>query len=283
MFHRTSIRAIGALASALLFGVPSALAFDESRYPDWTGQWLRVGGGQGAAWDPSKPGGLRQQAPLTPEYQALFEANLKDQASGGQGLDPSYRCIPAAMPRVMIAVQPMEIVVTPKTTYVMLELFATLRRIFTDGRTWPDNVEPSYAGYSIGNWEDSDADGRYDALEVETRFIKGPHTYDSSGIPFHADGEAVIHERIYSDKGNPNILYNEITSIDHALTRPWKVKRTYRRDTKAQPVWSEYVCSEDNHHVRIGNENYVISGDGLLMPVRKGQAAPDLKYFNQRN
>src|SRR5439155_13820476 len=131
-----------ALLSALVFGASGALGLDESRYPDWTGQWLRVGSGQGAAWDPAKPGGLAQQAPLTGEYQALFEANLKDQASGGQGLDPSYRCIPAAMPRVMIAVQPMEIVVTPKTTYIMLELFATLRRIFTDGRAWPDSVEP---------------------------------------------------------------------------------------------------------------------------------------------
>ena len=33
--------------------------------------------------------------------------------------------------------------------------------------------------------------------------------------------------------------------------------------------------------VRIGNENYMLSGDGLLMPTRKGQAAPDLKYFKQ--
>ena len=185
------------------------------------------------------------------------------------------------MPRVMIAVQPMEIVVTPTTTYVMLELFSTLRRIFTDGRDWPKAVEPSYAGYSIGNWEDTDGDGRFDTLAVETRAIKGPHTYDSSGIPFHADGEAVIKERIYSDKDNPNILHNEITTIDHALTRPWTVKRSYRRDAKPQPMWSEYICTEDNHHVRIGNENYILGGDGLLMPVRKGQPAPDLKYFDQ--
>ena len=80
MRNRNSLLAAGVLGSVLLFGGPCALAFDESRYPDWTGQWLRVGGGQGAAWDPTKPGGLGQQAPLTPEYQALFEANLKDQA-----------------------------------------------------------------------------------------------------------------------------------------------------------------------------------------------------------
>jgi hypothetical protein len=278
MPHRILIGAMAGMV-ALLATVVAASAFDESKYPDWKGQWLRVGSGQGAPWDPSKRGGLAQQAPLTPEYQAIYEAGLADQHNGGQGTDPSYRCIPAAMPRIMIAVQPMEIVITPDTTYVMLELFNTLRRIFTDGRQWPKEFEPSFAGYSIGHWEDTDGDGRYDRLLAETRRIKVPHTYDSTGIPFHADGEGVINERIYSDKDNPDILHNEVTVTDHALTRPWTVTRSYRRIAAKQPVWSEYYCSEDNHHVRIGKENYVISGDGYLMPVRKGQAAPDLKYF----
>ncbi|MEA2988296.1 MAG: hypothetical protein QOG83_1007 [Alphaproteobacteria bacterium] len=280
MPYRSWIGAIALLAT-LAAGLHGARAFDESKYPAWKGQWLRAGSGQGAPWDPSKPGGLAQQAPLTPEYQALYEANLKDQAAGGQGADPSFRCIPVAMPRVMIAVQPMEIVISPDATYIMLELFSTLRRIFTDGRTWPKDFEPSFSGYSIGQWQDTDGDGRYDTLVVETRGIKVPHTYDSSGIPFHADGEAVIKERIYSDKDNPNVLYNEVTVADHALTRPWTVKRSYRRDPNPQPMWFEYQCTEDNHHVQIGKENYVISGDGYLMPVRKGQAPPDLKYFNQ--
>jgi hypothetical protein len=30
-------------------------------------------------------------------------------------------------------------------------------------------LEPTYAGYSIGKWIDTDGDGRYDTLEVETR------------------------------------------------------------------------------------------------------------------
>ena len=92
------------------------------------------------------PGAAGQQAPLTPEYQTIFEANLADQAAGGQGTDPTYRCIPPGMPRMMIAVQPMEIVITPETTYIMLELFTTLRRIYTDGRDWPSaSSRPSRA------------------------------------------------------------------------------------------------------------------------------------------
>jgi hypothetical protein len=47
------------------------------------------------------------------------------------------------------------------------------------------------------------------------------------------------------------------------------------------PVWTEQICSEDNHHVLIGKENYYVSEDGYLLPVRKNQPPPDLKYFNR--
>jgi hypothetical protein len=40
-------------------------------------------------------------------------------------------------------------------------------------------------------------------------------------------------------------------------------------------------CNEDNPHVLIGGDNYYLSADGLLMPARKNQAPPDLKYFNR--
>ena len=29
-----------------------------------------------------------------------------------------------------------------------------------DGRDWPDDIEATYAGYSIGRWVDEDGDGR---------------------------------------------------------------------------------------------------------------------------
>jgi hypothetical protein len=34
-------------------------------------------------------------------------------------------------------------------------------------------------------------------------------------------------------------------------------------------------------HVRIGKDAYYLSADGLLMPTRKDQAPPDLRYFKQ--
>ena len=85
-------------------------------------------------------------------------------------------------------------------------------------------IEPTYQGYSIGRWIDEDGDGRYDVLEVETRGpFKGPRAYDASGLPLHFDNQSIFKERFHLDKADPNILHDEITVIDHALTRPWTV------------------------------------------------------------
>ena len=168
----------------------------------------------------AKARGLAQQAPLTPEYQALFEASLKDQAAGGEGLAQTNSCVSPGMPRVTNGYGPMEVIVTPRTTYIMVEHINDNRRIYTDGRDWPTELEPTYLGYSIGRWIDTDGDGRYDVLEVETRGFKGPRTYDDSGIPLHEDNLTIVRERIYLDKSDPNIFHDEVAVIDHALTQP---------------------------------------------------------------
>jgi hypothetical protein len=270
-----------AIAASLAFTLDSVRAVDNvANYPDWKGQWIRRGGVTNAAtWDPEKPWGLKQEPPLTPEYQAIFEASIKDQAAGGQGSDPSFLCHSHGMPRIMLAVQPMELVITPETTYIIHEIFSTLRRIYTDGRDWPESMEGSMHGYSIGKWEDADGDGRFDTLVVETRGISGPRSFDNSGIPLHKNNQTVVYEKIYADRANSGVIFDEITTVDSALTRPWTVKRSYRRLPIKQPVWTEYICGENNRHVQIGSENYVLGADSLLMPTRKNQMPPDLRHF----
>jgi len=262
-----------AVASVLVAAIGSVRAHDDKKYPDLRGQWRRVGS---AEWTPAG-----QKPPLTPEYQAIYDAGLKDQLSGGHGTEPSYMCLPPGMPRAMLAYTQMEVVVTQDTTYVLIDHINDNRRIFTDGREWPAEVEPSFRGYSIGKWLDEDGDGRYDALEVETRHFKGPRAYDTTGLPLHSDNQTVVKERIYFDKADPNVFYDDITTIDHALTKPWMVTRTYRRSNDPRPEWLEMNCAEGNTHLHLGNENYFIGADGLLMPAKKNQAPPDLKWFKQ--
>jgi len=276
-----------AVAAALLTTI-GAQAFDDSKYPDLKGQWRRVavpsGHYRGVQYDPHKPAGPGQQAPLTPEYQKIFEANLADQELGGQAGDPTYKCLSPGMPRIMGPYGEMEVVITPETTHILIDHIHDNRRIHTDGRDFPANMaeNPQFSGYSIGHWVDEDGDGRYDTLVVETRGLKGPRTFEMTGIPMHEDNQTVITERIYLDKTDPNVLHDEITTIDHALTRPWVVTKDYRRTPTKEPIWwSETVCAENNVHVNVGDEVYFLSGEGFLMPSKKDQPPPDLRYFNR--
>jgi hypothetical protein len=264
--------------------IDAARAADEAKYPTWKGQWVAIVTpgleGQQFKFDPTKSRGLAQEAPLTPEYRKVLAESMAEQARGGLGNYPTARCLPGGMPRMM-ATQRQEYIITPETTYILLGGEDPLRRIYTDGREWPKDIDPTYQGYSIGEWSELDAQGRYTLLSVETRGFKGPRAYDSSGLPLAFDNQSVFKERFHIDKGNPNILHDEITVYDHALTRPWSVDKTFRRNPNPQPKWNESSCVEGNNQLVIGKENYFLSADGDLMPTRKDQPPPNLKYFKQ--
>jgi hypothetical protein len=258
-----------------VLGSVSLPARADGPYPDWSGQWTDM---DVSRWDPSKPNNLGQQAPLTPEYQAVLLEAMADRRRGGFGNTPTINCGHPGMPRSMLVYEAMELVVQPKITHIMFDFVDPLRRIYTDGRNWPASIQPTWMGYSIGQWERSTADGGYDTLVVETRGFKGPRVVDGSGIQLHDDNQTVIKERIYLDKQNPDVLKDEITLIDNAFTRPWTVTRSYKRHRNH--IWAEFSCGEANAHFILGREHYLLSADGHLMPTRKNQPPPDTRYFN---
>jgi hypothetical protein len=266
------------LASGLLMlETASACAHDEARFPDWSGQWSRVPDGGVPRYDPSRP--LHAQgAPLKAEYQALHEASKRDIAGGRFGRDMNYRCFPSSMPRMMTGISFMEFLISPSVTHVLFEqLMFPARRVYTDGRTWPSKSEPSFTGYSIGKWVDTDADGMYDVLEVETRNIRSPKVWDQTGMPMADDNDAIVTERIYQDKNNSDLLLNEMTTIDNSLTRPWSATKRYRRSKNV--MWVDYACVDGNPYIVIEGEAYVLGIDGKLSPTRKDQPLPDLRHF----
>jgi hypothetical protein len=278
--------ALLALTAALNLSARSAMAFDDATYPDLSGLWrainLRAPQSQ-PTFDPTRAWGRAQEPPLTSEYQAVFEASLADQASGGQGNWPSgARCMPPGMPATMTVYSEMEIVVLPEVTHLLFNHNTDIhRRIYTDGRDWPARVEPSFEGYSIGRWIDSQGAGRFDTLEIETRDFKGPRALDPTGIPTHADNQSIVKERIFFDRADPKLLHDEITLIDHALTHPWTVLKTYRRDPSKRPHFTEQDCAGNNANVVLGQETYWLSADRVLMPTRKDQPLPRLSHFSE--
>ena len=101
-----TLAAISLVSLVFAAGSPSlAPAQDASHYPDFSGQWSRAETGP-PRYDYTRSFPLGQQELLIPEYKAIHDASLADQAAGGQGLDPGVRCIPMGMPRQMSGFYP---------------------------------------------------------------------------------------------------------------------------------------------------------------------------------
>jgi len=266
-----------ALLGCAVAATPSAAqVVDFNKYPSFKGQWFRTG----------PPNNWRQVAglpPYTPEGQKKWEAIQNDLKNGGPGNWPSTYCVPTGMPAMMNLYNPMEIVITPEITYILMSHNSdNFRRIYTDGREFPAETEvtPAFAGYSIGRWIDEDGDGKYDVLEVETRYLRDTRAYDVTGLPFADDGKTLIKERFYLEKGDSDVLWDDLTVFDTLLTRPYS---KHHKTIRTKESWTSETCVADNNWVKIGDELYFTNAaEGKLMPSKKGQQPPDLSYFTPR-
>ena len=136
-----------AIALVIVGSSTTARAVDDTLYPNLKGQWtpfrVRGLGGQ-PSFDQTKSWGFGQNAPLTPEYKKVLEESIADQANGGQGNFPGFGCLAYGMPMMMAAFSPQEYIVTPETTYILINNLDQNRRIFTDGRDWPQQIEATF-------------------------------------------------------------------------------------------------------------------------------------------
>src|SRR5207245_3751845 len=108
--------------------------------------------------------------------------------------------------------------------------------------------------------------------------LKWSRDHNSDDMPTHADDQSTLNYRNILDKADPSRIYNEMTFIDHAYTRPWTVHKTYRRLADKYPEWPEDRCDSEGI-LKVGKETYFKSADGTIMPTAKDQPAPDLRYF----
>jgi hypothetical protein len=246
---------------AMLAGGAQAAA----KLPDWSGVWNPAERNifDPVALPPPTAGAIpgyfpetssaREYPPYTPEYEAKYEAVLKLAASG-VGIDPTGTCLPPGFPRVMTTPMPLEFIVEPHRTTILLEAWFQVRRIWTDGRPHPADLEPSFNGHSVGRWEG-------DTLVVDTVGLRGDTPFDVTGAP-HSDAMHVT-ERIR--RRDRDTLEDRITVEDpKAFTRPWTVTRTYHRE----PDWqiAEYVCEENQRNPRNAD-----GSTGFLHPPEPGK------------
>jgi len=204
---------------------------DLDKLPDWGGVWtLEFGKG-----NPPNP---------APEPKGAYKAHylaLKAQADANHGEFPregrSY-CAPPGMPYQMgLAQYPIEFLFTPGRVTMLMEAWTQWRRVYTDGRGHPADLEATFYGDSIGHW-----DGQ--TLVIDTVGIK-PGALISAGIG-HSDKER-ISERIHLSPTDPDQLVDELTVTDpEALEKPWAVVYRYRRHREWELL--EFACAENDRN-----------------------------------
>ena len=147
--------------------------------------------------------------------------------------DPHVRCLPDNPPRHWTLPHLTKIIQTPKQLALLYEVNAMYRQIFIDGRPFPQDMNPSWTGYSVGHWEG-------DSLVVETQ-----------GLPRRPVGRHLGQpdERRREDDGEDSARKNfgsmeiELTIDDPKVyTKPFTV--TLNEGLEPDTELADEVCAE---------------------------------------
>jgi hypothetical protein len=266
------------LAAATPWAVPQAAAAENlaeaygeelAEMPDWSGIWNPIDGimfpGPGDAVyaeDPAGedgglafgplPGSYITGVPYKPEYQAIYDAKVRRAAEEFYVDDPVGGCmLPHGMPRVMGgAPGPIEIVQTPKITYMIWDYMNELRRIYTDGRSHPPPEEawPRVMGHSVGRWEG-------DTLVVDTTLMHEGQ-FDRTGAP-HSDQVHLMERMRLLDDGRLEV--DMVIEDPVMFTRPWHVTRYFGRiDDQQLTIEGTYCENQRNPFDAEGNQTAIL-------------------------
>jgi hypothetical protein len=223
------------LAAAALWALAAAPAL---ALPDWNGMWMPVR-------PPRAPGAPRPSADpasdklpsLTPPYQAIYDKAQALFAKGDLSMDKTVNCEPAGMPLMMSFDNGGEVLMTPGRVTVISEFAGDVRRIFTDGRQHPADLDLSYEGHSIGHWEGDD-------LVVDTVAISPKASLNLVGS--QQSDKMHITERFHSpEPGRLNIRFH--IEDPEAFTKPWDYTVMWQRDKDPLDYVHEYYCDNNRN------------------------------------
>ena len=119
---------------------------------------------------------------------------------------------------------------------VLYEIHTTFRRIFTDGRTFPEELDQTWWGYSIGKYQGN-------TLRVETRSVNDKTWLDTAGHQ-HSDKLRITET---FEKTGPDTIQWTVTYDDPVFyTKPWSVSLQMKRQ-KFDIM--EMICTENNKDI----------------------------------
>jgi hypothetical protein len=206
--------------------------------PSDKGVWLPGNGGAQAMVEDV------EKVPFQPWAKALLAERRRNQ------LEPHTRCKPSGFVRQFLTPYGVEIVELAEMERVYIFDIGgphTYRTIYTDGRTHPANLEPSFYGHSIGWWEG-------DTLVVDTTGFNESFWMDRRGLP-HTEKLRTLERFTRTDS---NTIKYEVTVDDPTTyTSPWKSEFNLRWEAGTELF--EYVCQEANyaHTLMVGDKTSV--------------------------
>jgi hypothetical protein len=152
--------------------------------------------------------------------------------------DPTGFCLPPGVPRPLGSPFPIEILQDPTSVTILYEYMHMFRRIPTDGRHHPADLEPTFMGDSVGRWD-------ADTLVVDVVGFNDKTWLDTEGHQ-HSDALHVIER--YKRRDRDTIEYAVTIDDPKTYRQPWTATRQLTR----HPEWAlkEYVCEENNKITR---------------------------------
>ena len=195
--------------------------------PDLNGVWS-------APFTPDISKALGHQPPFTPYGAERF-------AKEDEIDDPLTKCLPIGPARgIQAGIMPFQIVQTPTVLTILFENQRTFRIIYTDGRSHPKDLDPTWFGDSIGKWEG-------DTLVVDTVGLDDRTWLDTAGHE-HSDQLHLVER--FQKLDNNRIQWTVTFEDPKFFTEPWSVTLPVTRQNTEIMSYSCEENEKDRVHLR---------------------------------
>lgn len=202
-----------------------------AQLPDWQGAWGMSRESFARVVQTSDTLGANRIPPFTVKYAELHDVSVRQRKNGESFGNNSAHCLPNGMPSIMSAAFAYEFLLTPGQVTIIPES-NEVRRIFTDGRTHPDDLFPTWEGHSIGHWEQG-------VLVADTVGLNGK---SEMFVGMRVTPTTRVVERIFrKDKDTMQIdttVYN-----NEMFTKPYQYTRLL---TYSPTGMQQAFCTENN-------------------------------------
>jgi hypothetical protein len=196
--------------------------------PDWNGIWVLDFPRRG---DPPP-----EQPSLTLSSAAQLKVLQAEEAKNEEPPTESANCVPPGMPTIMFQPYDVEFLFTPGRVTIIQEAYMQVRRVFTDGRGHPADLDPTFNGNSIGHWEG-------DTLVVDTIGLGHKLPLGFNRLNHGPNLHVVERIRLTS----PDTLEDRMTLTDpDVLAAPWHTVHTFTRHRELDQL--EFICEENNRN-----------------------------------